>query len=373
MNSVSIVSVWPLSKTSFAGTEKFVWKLALLMKDRGIDVECLSPTDENSYHGIPHKKLEGISLPIDEVLIKKMMDTEGVAGIVKYFSDSLSLYAKNNPKDLYIINSPLFCRCTKNLHAILVLHDNPNELINYFGQKNADEFVDIIKNNANCPIITPSSYYQEIFGNELELRITTIPHSLDPKVLEMLDKIKMESTKPVSISEKVILVPSRLEPKQKGQDLIIKAVSKVLKKGANQKVTIKLSGLDETYKENAVSLRELSEKLGINIEIGNYVNILEEIAKADIICLPSRYESFGYAAQESIALGKITILSDIPTYKEISLGAPNAHIFKSESIDDLASKISDYLNEDKVSTYPPNEWYRRYDPDAWVEKYMNYI
>ena len=343
------------------------------MKKNGIDVECSSPADEVNYHGVPHKKLKGISLPIDEVYIRKMMDTKGVIETVKFFSDSLSSYAKNNPKDLYIINSPLFCLCSKDLHAILVLHDNPNELINYFGQKNADEFMGIIKNNVKCPIITPSSYYQEIFGNELGLKITTIPHSLDPKVLEMIDKIKMGLTKFTSTLEKVILVPSRLEPRQKGQDLVIQAVSKVLERGSDRKVTIKLSGLDETYKENAISLRELSERLRVNVEIGNYGNILEEIAKADLVCLPSRYESFGYAAQESIALGKITILSDIPTYIEISLDAPNAHLFESESVDGLASKIFNYLKDDNVNFYPPSKWYYRYDPDEWVAKYIAFI
>ena len=54
---------------------------------------------------------------------------------------------------------------------------------------------------------------------------------------------------------------------------------------------------------------------------------------SDVIVLPSRTESFGYAAIESATIGLLLFLSDIAPYREIAQDNPHIVLFKNNEIE----------------------------------------
>jgi len=104
----------------------------------------------------------------------------------------------------------------------------------------------------------------------------------------------------------------------------------------------------------------------------------DAFAECDIVISPERYCSFGLSICESIASGKPTILSDIPTYLEIGEGVGHAFFFKSESVDCLAQTIGDVIDseDENVLTRDVINFRRRFDmrncANAYAELYMSY-
>lgn len=370
MKKIGIVSIWPLSEQSFAGTEKFVLRLARALGSEGHKVSCYSPSKDLKYREFPNIHIEIPELnSVDEVLLKEAMEKIGVESVVRDISESLNELLEHDDNEYWILNSPFFSLVNNQYRSIMVLHDNPNELSNYFGQENGKKLLEVLGNNYTQPIAVPSNHYQKVYSDLLNEKISVIPHALDPVFLKLTKMIKAEKRPSLEDEvRKIIFLPARLEPKQKGQDAAIRAISKLINKN---NVILKFSGLDPTYIENQRYLESLAEDLGITLEIHNYSDkeVVEEMMSSSLILLPSRYESFGYSAQETLSLGKTVILSDIPTYVEISDNAPNAVLFRSGDDQDLSQKIEKCLLE-KIDQKPNAEWFERYSPDNWANKYL---
>lgn len=371
MKKIGIVSIWPLSDQSFAGTEKFVLRLARALSSEGHKVECYSPSKDLKYREFPNIHIEVLEMnSVDEVLLKEAMEKKGVKSVVRDISESLNELIKHDENEYWILNSPFFSMVNNQYRTIMVLHDNPDELSNYFGQENGKKLLEVLSNNYTHPIAVPSNHYQKVYSELLNKKISVISHALDPAFLKMT-KIIQSKNRPnlEDVVKNVIFLPARLEPKQKGQDIAIKAISRLSNKN---NIILKFSGHDPTYIKNQRYLESLAVDLGITLEIQNYSDkeVVEEMMSSSLILLPSRYESFGYSAQETLSLGKTVILSDIPTYVEISENAPNAVLFRSGDDRDLSKKIEKCLLE-KIDIKPDTNWFERYSPENWANKYLD--
>lgn len=95
---------------------------------------------------------------------------------------------------------------------------------------------------------------------------------------------------------------------------------------------------------------------------------------ADITVLPSKSESFGYAALESLSLGIYTILNDIPTFNEITQGNEYNYIFKNNALE-LKNKIKEIINSINYlnRVIPSDIWQKRYDLSEFEKSYINLI
>ena len=91
---------------------------------------------------------------------------------------------------------------------------------------------------------------------------------------------------------------------------------------------------------------------------------------ADIVVLPSQSESFGYAALESLSLGIMTILNNIPTFKEIAEGSKNNYFFEN-SVNSLYELLRKKINESLERTNQSKEWFDRYSIIKFGERYLN--
>ena len=92
---------------------------------------------------------------------------------------------------------------------------------------------------------------------------------------------------------------------------------------------------------------------------------------SDVIILPSRSESFGYAALESAMIGLPLFLSDILPHREIMQDNPRIFLFNNKEIE-LARILVEKRNIilDHKIIPPPKKWKERYSEDAMIQKYL---
>ena len=167
-----------------------------------------------------------------------------------------------------------------------------------------------------------------------------------------------------------IVNPARLEIFQKRQDLIIKSLGKLKNELSNFHVIF--TGADKQYSRNIKILTEMASFHSVPLSfITMPIKKVSQIYKlADLIVLPSRHESFGYAALESLSLEIKTVLTDIPPFIEIAKDNPQAHIWK-EKNDSLENTIIRAINSEKGKT--PSSWEKKYSLENWALEYTNLI
>ena len=170
-----------------------------------------------------------------------------------------------------------------------------------------------------------------------------------------------------------IIVPSRLEPIQKQPMLLLDACC-LLDDEEKEKIQIIYTGLDKQYEQFVKELKDKAENNNIDIRIIRFDFMAEVYKIADITVLPSKSESFGYSALESLSLGIYTILNDIPTFNEIVQGNENNYIFKNSAIE-LKNRIQEIINNGKYLTrrIPSDIWQKRYDLTEFEKSYLNLI
>jgi glycosyltransferase involved in cell wall biosynthesis len=112
-----------------------------------------------------------------------------------------------------------------------------------------------------------------------------------------------------------ILYLGRLEESQKGIDLLMQAFACIASR-TGRTLTIAGSGPDERR------IRALANTLGV----GNRVRFLGHVApserfdllaSAELVAMPSRYETFGMVAAEALAVGTPVVAFDIPCLRSI--------------------------------------------------------
>lgn len=139
---------------------------------------------------------------------------------------------------------------------------------------------------------------------------------------------------------------ARIQPKKKGQDILIKALEIVKLQYPNIKCIfagtyMKEDTNDMKYLEKMVCDKKLQENVKF---IGNVVDIPSFLSEIDIFVLPSRYEGFGISIIEAMASKTPVICSNIDGPKEILGDDKYGKLFEVENYNDLANKIIDLIN-----------------------------
>ena len=146
-----------------------------------------------------------------------------------------------------------------------------------------------------------------------------------------------------------ILQVGRLDSQHKGQDILLRAVSIIIKLGYNVTATFIGDGISRQR------LEELSRELGIEKSVDfigrksqEYVST--HISDYDLFVHPSRFEGFGLVVAEAMAAGVPVLVSDIDGPMEIIENGKCGYSFRSEDYNDCANKIIEIINN-----YPPEE------------------
>ena len=152
---------------------------------------------------------------------------------------------------------------------------------------------------------------------------------------------KRSRNKKFDINNIKICNVARIIPQKKGQDLLIKAIEKLRIDFPN----IKCYFLGEDLSDNQNNINELKElvsklKLENNIIfLGNIEDITKVLSDMDIFVMPSRYEGFGLALVEAMAMKLPCIASKLDGPYEIIGNEDRGLLFESGNYKELYKKL----------------------------------
>jgi len=134
---------------------------------------------------------------------------------------------------------------------------------------------------------------------------------------------------------------ARLYPRQKGQDILIKAVGICVARGFDVRCDFVGSPPDGDL-TTMESLKSLAVIAGVSDRIRflcGHTDVRAPLQEADIFVLPSRFEGFGLVLLEAMAMGLPVIAADVDGPAELLVDGSNGIKFKAGSAQDLADKI----------------------------------
>lgn len=142
-----------------------------------------------------------------------------------------------------------------------------------------------------------------------------------------------------------ILYLGRLEIAQKGMDLLMLAFAAITHY-TGRTLTIAGSGPDEAR------IRALADSLGVSDRVYfiGYVapsDRFDLLASAEVVAMPSRYETFGMVAAEAVAVGTPVVAFDIPCLRSI-LSPANGILVPAFDTEAFAAALVRGLNDDQL-------------------------
>jgi D-inositol-3-phosphate glycosyltransferase len=205
-------------------------------------------------------------------------------------------------------------------------------------------------------------------------KISIVPPGVDLERFKPMDQVKAREYLGVPPQDQMILFVGRIQP-LKGIDTLIRALALVKKRepalAANICVSI-IGGDPNPDSEIEQAEFERLEALRAELGIGEMVTFLGAkdqdtlvyyYAAAEIVVMPSHYESFGMVALEAMACGTPVIASDVGGLSFSIEDGYNGYRVPDRDPQALADKIS-LLLKHRVLRHQLGEQAR-----AWVEHY----
>ena len=377
---IAIINPWAISNKAIGGTERFVIDLAesLVKINNKVDVFMFSGSS-HVENGVNYVNINLFNMigEADEYIVQnkfgKLEDEDAYIKLAKELERKIDV----SNYDFIQLNSLLFLEAWKDKKRIFTIHTNPFEYKLAWGENSYYKMLEIMKKYKNDKLtyfVTPSIFYKREYNKISECDIKYIPHAIDINrlhtnisKLEIINKYELDN-------EKIkIIIPSRLEPIQKQPMMVIEACS-LLEKDIKDKIQIIFTGLDKQYEKFVDELKDNAKRNELNIKIIKFDNMSEAYKIADITVLPSKSESFGYSALESLSLGIPTILNNIPTFKEIAKGVQYCKIFDNTP-EGLKKKLVRILKNSKYikRNVPSKDWVKKYEIKEFTNSYLKII
>lgn len=212
------------------------------------------------------------------------------------------------------------------------------------------------------------------FTQKQGFRSTAIMNGIKTSAMKLRDN---KGTMPVVYE---IVQVSRLYIKDKGQDILLRALGKMAKKGLrNFQMHFIGSGTSEEV------LRKLANELGISEQVifeglKSQEHIYQHLCNYDLFVQPSRCEGFGLTVAEAMAAKLPVLVSDIEGPMEIIGNGEYGMSFKSEDVDDLAEKLSiilqggyDYSLIEKAYQHVCDEYDVRNTARKYISEYKQIV
>ena len=375
---IAILSPWTVKPTSVGGTERFVIDLAesFINANNEVDVYMLSGDSyiKNKVNYISMNLFKDIN-EVDEYFLKSQFnqfnDEQSFENLAKKIENKISFYKY----DLIQLNSQLFLKVAEEKTRIFTIHTNPFEYKLDWGEISFEIMLKLMYKESMMEktyFVTPSKYYANLYKDLSNTNIYFIPHAIDVSRItsdndrnQILDKMNIEQNK------KIILLPSRLEPIQKQPMLFMKAFA-LLDDNIKSNYKVICTGKDKQYEQFMDDILNFCQKNNIDILIDRFDKMSDGYKVADIVMLPSKSESFGYSALEALSLGIVTILNNIPTYKEIVDGAKNYYLFDN-SVESLNEVLKEVLIKKIDRVNQTENWKNRYSTKLFCTRYSNLI
>ncbi len=230
-----------------------------------------------------------------------------------------------------------------------------------------------IKQNRYCEFVAISNSVFDFIFKHYKISPVIIRNGIQFSSFEK--KIEYDYTSKKTF--KIVQV-SRLLYEKKGQDIIIKAVSYLIKQ---KKINnISLSFIGEGPSLNYLTNLCLEQGILEYVEFLGDMNqnwVKQNLKHFHLLVQPSRYEGFGLSILEAVAAGIIPLASNIDGPLEILSQWSKTLTFESENIEELAERILDiyslYINSNAFSLHEElyNVLSLKYSSNIMVDNYFN--
>lgn len=201
--------------------------------------------------------------------------------------------------------------------------------------------------------------------------VTTVANGIN------IDRILKRNNKAIIPGDKMRIVQvARFQGDIKGQDILIKALALLRKKGL-QKIEVDFIGYGDSEEEN----KYLAKEYGVD-DLTNFLGmrdrnyIYTHLKEYDLMCHPARIEGFGLTVAEGIAAMLPVLVPDINGPYEIIDFGKLGYVFKQEDVQDCADKIEYiYYNYEKALGITHNAYNKvedNYTIKQMINKYMAY-
>lgn len=308
----------------------------------GIDVYGVIPEQytnllRTKYNGVPSSKF------LKEAIFGDSKVQDGLRSLADYSYEQYSKFQA----DIYHLNSYIAAYAQETITPIVAYqHENEQEFDGFWGEGKFQQLIEFVRNKSfqiqNRPcLFTASHHYANNFSKRFQIPIQSV--HLGVLLNDMAYSKKVTHTEETSFGRNastiVILIPSRFNVKQKGQDLALLACEILLERGYNIEVVFSgiknslLPELDEFRTKNR------TKKISQHLHFLSAYSMFTLYEAAHIVLSPERYCSYGLSISEALAIGIPTVLSDIPTYIEIASGYQHAIFFQKDNLEDLVSKL----------------------------------
>ncbi len=381
---ICLHTFWDITHDFIGGTERFIIELSKELSTLGYRpfIVCSGNNVQTNIQGIP---VFGVLPPqyidsfsffgeaklgfLNEHFVHKKSYMEGLKALSNYVQYQVSQF-ESDVIHLNSFASSMFF--SSNKPVIVTNHENELESDNLWGKGFFNELIKISKREdsfftKHYALAVPSKFYAREYSELFEVPIHGINIGVNLSTFGKINFINHKSNQDRSLR---VLLPSRLDPKQKGHDIALRACRKLVRKGIDVKMIF--SGVRRDNQGTVDVLREKAGYLGIleNIVIKSFAEIQCAYNEVDIIISPERYCSYGLSISEALAIGKPTVLSDIPTYLEIAKGYSHAYFFESGCSSSLAEKIMEaFENSSKPSNIDLIKFRSKFDLRECARQY----
>lgn len=375
---IAIVSPWTIKQNSIGGTERFVIDLAESFKKSGhaVDVYMLSG-DSYVNNGVNYLNIDlfaGVN-GVDEFFLKEYFQNFNEESSFEKLANEIERKISFSDYDLVQLNSQLFLKLAQSQKRIFTIHTNPFEYKLDWGEKSFDLMLNVMNQQSKVDgtyFVAPSLYYAKIYNELSDVDVKFLPHAIDVSRLNCeKEKELILASLGIDFKKKIILLPSRLEPIQKQPMLFMKAFA-LLDNKVKNKFKVICTGADKQYEQYKDEILNFCKENNIDILITRFDTMREGYKVADVVALPSQSESFGYSALESLSLGILTILNNIPTYSEIIRGAKNYYQFDND-VETLHQVLVKVLDGDFERCEQTKEWNDRYSIELFCNRYLSLV
>lgn len=206
---------------------------------------------------------------------------------------------------------------------------------------------ELIQNNMNrlemlkkaTNIYTVSEYAKEYIEKNYNSHVKVIHNCIEDNYI----KKEIEKDSPIKIVSLGIL------NRNKGWDTLIDAY-KMLEADQKAKVEIHFAGKKSNIEKEYVQrlMEEIAEENGIVYygELTEYPKVLNLIAQADVVIVPSRDESCSLVVLEGLMMGKPVVVSD-HVGAQYLISEENGWIFEKDNAENLSEIMSEFLRNGK--------------------------
>ncbi|MGH7204135.1 MAG: glycosyltransferase [Candidatus Levyibacteriota bacterium] len=328
----------PLSDEADAeigGLNVYVLSLSKALSKKGYDIDIFTRSQSITSPRIvevnPHLRVIHLPAGAEQPLSKKEIE-QYIPEFLKHFYE---FTAKENVSYQavschYFLAGIIGVDIKKKLHIPLIMTFHTLGLMKNLVARSEEERESIERIKTELHLVkeadqiiatgtTDSQYIQSLYNGDPK-KIAILTPGVDLNLFQPSDKQQAKKTIEAPLDEQLILFVGRIEP-LKGIDVLLYAIKILLDKHPHLKVCVWIVGGDISQPKNMwpkelKKLSEIRDVLGIAASV-RFVGrkVQEELPvyynAAELLLMPSHYESFGITAVEAMACNVPVITTDV--------------------------------------------------------------